>query len=101
MADRSELAARCGVHRSYITKLSAGHVQYPRDRILVRIATVLGQDPDDYRVAVLMDRTRHDSWEKVMVSELALHEGVRLSSAETASVQQCVRAILNQRKKFS
>ncbi|MEV8440818.1 helix-turn-helix transcriptional regulator [Actinosynnema sp. NPDC051121] len=101
VADRAELAARCGVHRSYITKLSSGQVQYPRDRVLTRLAEVLNQDPEDYRVAVLMDRTKHDSWVKFMVSEIALHEGVRLSSAETAWIRQCVRDVLVQRKELA
>jgi plasmid maintenance system antidote protein VapI len=64
VADHSELAARCCVHRSYITRLSKGQVQYLSEPILIRLAAVLDQDPEDYRVAMMMDRIRYDSWER-------------------------------------
>ncbi|XVV08044.1 helix-turn-helix domain-containing protein [Actinosynnema sp. CA-248983] len=98
VADRSELAARCGVHRSYITRLSRGKIQYLSEPVLIRLAAVLDQDPEDYRIAIMMDRTRYDSWERVMVSELALHEGVRLRPEDIVSIRHYVLGIMWQRR---
>lgn len=98
VADRSELAARCGVHRSYITRLSRGQTRNLSEHILIRLAAALDQDPEDYRVAIMMDRIRYDSWERVMVSELALHEGVRLKPEDIVSIRHYVLGVMRQRR---
>lgn len=95
---RSELAARCGVHRSYITKLAKGEVQSPHDDILLSLAATLNQDVDDYRTAILADNGKLPHWEKVLANEVAVHEGVRLSSEDEASIRRYVRALVKQRR---
>lgn len=98
LLDRSELAARCGVHRSYISKLTKGEVQSPRDDILLSLAATLNQDVDDYRMALLADSGRLPQWEKLLANEVAIHEGVRLSSEDEASIRRYVLALVKQRR---
>ncbi len=91
---RSELAARCGVHRSYITKLVKGEVQSPREDLLVSLAATLKQDVDDYRAAILADAGKLPHWETV----LAMREGVHLSSEDEASIRRYVLALVKHRR---
>lgn len=48
---QSELAARVGVHASYIGHLETGRIKLPSENILTRLARALGTDSEDLLAA--------------------------------------------------
>jgi len=89
-----QLAEECGVAHSYITKLKQGKVRRPSGELLSRIARVLGQDVDEYRLALLADHGELPRWGKVLSNEI----GVGLTRADEEAIAQFVEALRKSRR---
>jgi transcriptional regulator with XRE-family HTH domain len=88
------LAEDCAVDPATLTRLRQGEMKYPNEDDLERIAHRLGQDLDDYRLALLADRGELPSWGKVLGNEL----GIRLSTEDERAIRQFVEAMLKHRR---
>ncbi len=88
------LAGYCGVAASYLTRLKQGKVRHPREDVLVCMARTLGQEIEDYRIALLADHGDLPSWGKVLGTEL----GIRLSTEDEQAITQFVKAMLKARR---
>ena len=96
--DQSSLAVHCGVDKSYLAKVRLGRIANPNESILFSVAMALGQDVDEYRSAVLADNGKLPSWERVLGSQLADQEGVRLSSEDVNDIARYARALIRRRR---
>ncbi|MET7395961.1 helix-turn-helix transcriptional regulator [Dactylosporangium sp. NPDC005572] len=88
------LAEQCGVDPSTLTRLRHGEMRKPDEDMLRRIARHLGQDIEDYHVALLADRGQLPRWGKVLGTEL----GIRLSNDDEQAITQFVEAMLKHRR---
>jgi transcriptional regulator with XRE-family HTH domain len=91
---QSKLAARCGIDKSYIVKLKAGHFKHPSEDILLRLAATLGQDVRDYEVALLADRGELPNWGRVLENQI----GVRLTARDRQAVERYVRELIKRKR---
>jgi len=91
---QNKLAERCDVDKSYIAKLKTGHVKHPSENILLRLATILGQDVRDYEVALLADRGELPNWGRVLENQI----GVRLTTQDRQAVERYVRELIKRKR---
>lgn len=90
---QNDLAERCGIAPSYLTKLRHGK-RRPSADVVRRIASTLGQDVADYQLAILVDRGELPSWGKVLSLDLNLG----LTTEDERAITQFVEAMLKHRR---
>jgi len=96
--DQSSLAVHCGVDKSYLAKVRLGRIAHPNESVLFAISLALGQDIEEYRSAVLADNGMLPRWERVLGSQLADQEGVRLSSENVEDIARYARSLVRRRR---
>jgi transcriptional regulator with XRE-family HTH domain len=93
-SDQAELAKRCGVTKSYISKFKHGQIRNPSEKVLSCLAVALGQSATEYRLALMADRGELPPW----IENMQVENGVRLTDEDKHVLERLVTTFIDARR---